>query len=771
MKKLIFITLLVLLVGSSSVFAASYTYTVSGKVYNRFSMQTVSGATVKHTIYWGDGSSSTQTKTSANDGSYTFTRTSVNDPNAKSMALTATSGSQKGGICWTSASYSESKWCPIDSIMLDPMLRFQTGVARMASPGVQASWDPAIIYLDDIGGPQEVTSYQVSLAFEPMKINCEEVVPSQTYSSFNPIIDNMAGTITVEAILDAPVMIGDINVPTELFQMSWNLLEAEPVCVTSVITDANSGFIVNGVPENAVINQSDHLVGEPDKCKPTFLLETQDDWMGVLQSEWPSPSVSPIFESQWEFYMEQLGDSNNTQEGEPYPDVNFQPAELWVYGGGGSGGTDPNDAGLVMFWGSNSLPDGNYATAFRYDYGLDPDLRNSTITITVTAPQFGPAGQVNAVSFSIVDIAGLRRSWWWSVGPAPAPIQWNTPTKVTIDTSKTGLIATTPVATGYSSAAGFNLSQSQNFDVDENFQWIFGQIPVPPPGQPTFVGMWNYWHNLLVTKNTNGSADSKWYVKWSQPPVVIDDNEPPLINGWDELSDYNNSPIMADDWECTDERPITDIHWWGSFLGWTQPTPPPIVPKQFHIGIWTDVPDPNPNDPNFYSQPGVLIWENFCDSSVWNFAGYDVDPQNRPEYEDEACFQFAQFLSEDEWFHQEPNELTGTNVYWLSIAAIYDPCDPVPAHPWGWKTRPHFFNDDAVRITDVVGSWPPVVGSVVNGANPVYWPDPNDSWDLAFELTTNDPGEEPESADLNRDGFVDFSDFAVFADQWLTTGL
>ena len=142
--------------------------------------------------------------------------------------------------------------------------------------------------------------------------------------------------------------------------------------------------------------------------------------------------------------------------------------------------------------------------------------------------------QVNAISFGIVDAAGLRRSWWWS---CPAPIPWNVPTTITINTAKTGISATNPVATGYMNIPGFNLAQSMSFVVDENFQWIFGPQPVPPPGQPTFVGMWNYWHNLLVTKNLDPVAKGI-YNKWSQPPEVIE-KDPVLIYGWDERSDYN----------------------------------------------------------------------------------------------------------------------------------------------------------------------------------------------------------------------------------------
>jgi hypothetical protein len=215
---------------------------------------------------------------------------------------------------------------------------------------------------------------------------------------------------------------------------------------------------------------------------------------------------------------------------------------------------------------------------------------------------------------------------------------------------------------------------------------------------------------------------------------------------------------------------VTDIHWWGSFIGWRQPTLPPIRPRGFHIGIWTDVPVGPNND---FSHPGEMIWENYCTNWVWNFAGYDVDPQERPDREMEACFQFTQLLSQDEWFHQEPNETADGTVYWLSIAADYDPedYDNPDFYPWGWKTRRHHFNDDAVVIKGLVyptgETWPVpllilAVGAKWNGTGGPIWAE-DESWDLAFELTTN----EGLDADFNADGIVNFIDFATFADMWL----
>jgi hypothetical protein len=546
------------------------------------------------------------------------------------------------------------------------------------------------------------------------------------------------------------------------------------------LTIIRDGFpVIVDVP----VSTTETLLGEPEACKVHFLVDAQQDWTALLVGEWPQANIRPMTPAEWNDpewgYM--MHWSEYLQEGDPYPPTEFLPAKLYVHEGGGSGGTDPEDAGLVMEWGDQSTPEGGYASAWKYDYGLDPDLSNSIITITVTAPQMGPAGQINAVSFGIQDVNGNIRSWWWSCGPAPAPIPWNTPTTITIDTTQIGLGAANPMATGFMNNPAFDLTQSQFFIVDENFQWVGGQVPVPPPGQTQPGGMWNYWHNLLVTKKTNAYKGT--YIKWSQPPVLDPQSgDVPKINGWDEMSVHTPAmqpqQIMADDWLCTDNRPITDLHWWGSFIGWTQPHLPPVLPKAFHIGIWTDVPV-GPGVP--FSHPGVMIWEHTCDKWVWNFAGYDVDPRiGDPDWqENEACFQFNQLLSQDDWFYQKPSGPEGT-VYWISIAAIYDAAAQVQ-HPWGWKTRPHFYNDDAVRIEMTAdGIWPPKLGSAWGSGTPIAlppYPDPDAvSWDLAFELTTNEKAyiDDPIPGDiggpggsLTPDGIVNLNDLAIMAAHWL----
>ena len=472
------------------------------------------------------------------------------------------------------------------------------------------------------------------------------------------------------------------------------------------------------------------LVAGQSWAEPHFLIDSEDQWNDAAAGG----HVQPVMPSEWTDYMDQW--SLYLEEGDPYPSNMFSSANLYVWGGGGGGGADPEDAGLVMVWDDYDGP-GSYSSAWKWDYGVDPDLSNSIINVTVTAPDF-----VNVVSFGVRSGMwnGPVRAWAWNVGPGGPILPW-TPTQITIDMTQIGVGAATPVATSYMNNPGFNPANSLFFIFDENVLWNWVgdpcDVPVPPPGQ-LIPDPWNYWHDLVVTPK----IDPKPLVtKWSQPPVeYYPGEEPPTFYGWDERSLHETPPMVADDWLCTDQRPITDIHWWGSFIGWDQPYPP-TLPAGFHITIWSDMAADDPDNQLGYSHPEVCLWENYCYSYEYNFAGWDYDP--RGQYWNEACFQFNQYLPLEEWFYQDPYEdpdpeLGGT-VYWLGITAIYQISQP--EYPWGWKTRPHFFNDDAVRFSS--NPWPPFPGATFAFGYPIEFPE-GVSWDLAFELTTEDEPCQPD---------------------------
>ncbi len=236
-----------------------------------------------------------------------------------------------------------------------------------------------------------------------------------------------------------------------------------------------------------------------------------------------------------------------------------------------------------------------------------------------------------------------------------------------------------------------------------------------------------------------GLADvTQGEVKWSQPPVRLIDidpkvTDPALIYGWDQTSMTDqpalpDEPIAADDFRCDDPRPVTDIHWWGSYPG-VPPGTTPNHPDRFIIRFWTDVKAGDDPDPGVYwSHPGEEIWSITCENYQVEPVGLDVDVH---EYHDtgeiyvvDEAFQYNQRFAPDEYFQQVPG-----NVYWVSIQAQYD--NPAPEDEWGWKTRPHFWNDDAV-----IALLPAAGGDIA-------W-DPLDDvagedWDMAYELTVPEP--------------------------------
>ncbi len=260
----------------------------------------------------------------------------------------------------------------------------------------------------------------------------------------------------------------------------------------------------------------------------------------------------------------------------------------------------------------------------------------------------------------------------------------------------------------------------------QSIQWA---NPQPPP---------DYFYSDMAFAIVS-SEQGLTKAKWSQPPELYVPQD--AHYGWDEESVYAFAQIVADDWVCTDDQPVTDIHWWGSFLGWTDPDLGlPQFPSAFHIGIWTDVPPGA--DP--YSHPGQMIWENYADTFEVQFAGWDFDPRS-PDAPPEATFYFEQLLDPDEWFWQEGQD----TIYWVSIAAVYGVPPGNVEYPFGWKTRPRDVDspapDDAVRIFAPTG--PDLVGNdTYQDGGPIFWPEPADSWDMAFVLTTTplDFGDAPD---------------------------
>ncbi len=188
---------------------------------------------------------------------------------------------------------------------------------------------------------------------------------------------------------------------------------------------------------------------------------------------------------------------------------------------------------------------------------------------------------------------------------------------------------------------------------------------------------------------------SNYIYKWYQPYD--------LPNGIDIESSFNNLPgtagiyhVLADDWLCVDNRPVTDIHWWGSYweidaagalvpyTGETDPYRVMNTSPQFMVEIWTDVPV-DPRNPNSFSHPGECIWQK-----PTAFPGGFIGHEQNPDMGDASKFGWNWGLDQKDWFRQDPDS---ENVYWLSIYQIFGEEDQ---YLWGWETSEVSWIDDAV---------------------------------------------------------------------------
>jgi len=184
-------------------------------------------------------------------------------------------------------------------------------------------------------------------------------------------------------------------------------------------------------------------------------------------------------------------------------------------------------------------------------------------------------------------------------------------------------------------------------------------------------------------------------IKWLQFPD--------MANGINILSLPDN-PVVADDWLCTNGKPLTEVRFWGSYFNregvhWQQGNqgpPEDLLPQSpgveyFKLSFHKDFPaGVDPEMP--WSQPGELIDElrvNFNNvmERYWDSVPH-TDIQGRVWWE----HKFYYIVRLDRPFEQEEGV-----VYWLDIGAA--PRDPGtgPTWYWGWETSKDHWNDNAVR--------------------------------------------------------------------------
>jgi hypothetical protein len=236
---------------------------------------------------------------------------------------------------------------------------------------------------------------------------------------------------------------------------------------------------------------------------------------------------------------------------------------------------------------------------------------------------------------------------------------------------------------------------------------------------------------------------------------------------------FTDGPIILDDWKNDGSNPVVGLRWWGAFADWREKTLPGSAPQVFHIGIWSD---------DYYTHaPSTLLWEKYSTGWSWAYAGALQDPLG--EASGDSCFEFVQFISQDEWF--PPTATNGTR-YWISISSVYE--THAPSYAWGWITRGSQFEQAAVMMNELwsislstiqIGS--PHPGDVFRQGVAITHP-PSVPWDMAFDIISTRPAkgsggggaanaevdeQTSDNSDLNGDGVVDIQDISMLMRLWL----
>lgn len=210
---------------------------------------------------------------------------------------------------------------------------------------------------------------------------------------------------------------------------------------------------------------------------------------------------------------------------------------------------------------------------------------------------------------------------------------------------------------------------------------------------------------------------------------------------WAQTPDLSNTGMdvdlwwsnLADDWECSETGPVTDIHMWGSYVSDVEPFGGPGA-MTFTLKIHANIPE----QPFQWSMPGATLWSKTFQPGQYTFRNVDNgvlqdwwDPVTQFYIKDNhlKVFQFNFKINENEAFTQVKD-----TIYWLEVQKMQGNQVPQPPNgcTFGWKTTSSSLRwGDAAVYDDLTG----------NGWRMLWYPQGHElfnTWfDLAFVITGN----------------------------------
>ncbi|MDH4034652.1 MAG: hypothetical protein OEV80_12745, partial [candidate division Zixibacteria bacterium] len=169
----------------------------------------------------------------------------------------------------------------------------------------------------------------------------------------------------------------------------------------------------------------------------------------------------------------------------------------------------------------------------------------------------------------------------------------------------------------------------------------------------------------------------------------------PDEEGWNVMASFGQT--LADDWTCSADGPVNEIHFWGSWFGGSTGTI-----NGFWIKIHSDIPDPEPQNPDTWSMPGPILWSRYIPIDDVIAQHITPDPQLWEGWHDPTSGEYL-YPDHDNYYQYnifniaDPFVQQAGNIYWLEITAATDVSDP--GVKWGWKSSVEHHQDDAVYGT------------------------------------------------------------------------
>jgi hypothetical protein len=262
----------------------------------------------------------------------------------------------------------------------------------------------------------------------------------------------------------------------------------------------------------------------------------------------------------------------------------------------------------------------------------------------------------------------------------------------------------------------------------------------PPPGWDHILNHPFEGESVNMAFHVNTFINPRRCKKWVQPPDLETGEN---IPSWGYANtNFVVGPLRADDF-ISDGRPITDIHWWGSYIDWRStnmgteanpilPPPGAFRPDAFRLS-WHAHDDTN-------CTPGPLLREVTVpiDKAHETFFA-SVQQVWKPGGPFEHEYQYYVDLLDTEVSGEPWDEVSGVQ-YWLDIQAVFGPgfVTGEVHNGWGWKIK-----ENPTEIDLCPAAYSPN-GGVSWNTDSLPFPHPAcpqgptncPPYDLAFELTT-----------------------------------